>query len=103
MSDEDKILRFPGGQPEADAAADDAGAEASPLAQALGLKLSADQEKALQVVLSGMSFVCVGIKPTGSGADFFTAVHGPAQDLTNARPHLDGVIERAYQRKGLSD
>ena len=48
-----------------------------------------------------MSFVMIGIKATDRGADFFTAVHGEAADLRNAQPHLDGVIARAYSRKGL--
>ena len=43
----------------------------------------------------------LGIKATDRGADFFTAVHGEAADLRNAQPHLDGVIARAYSRKGL--
>jgi len=63
--------------------------------------LTADQEKAVQIVLSGMSFVCIGIKPEGDGADFFTAIHGQREDLMDAGPHLGGVIERAYQRKDL--
>ena len=62
--------------------------------------LSAEQQKAFQVVLSGMSFVCVGIQPTQAGADFFTAVHGELADLRNASPHLAGVIDRAIARKG---
>ena len=62
---------------------------------------SEDQEKALQVIMSGMSFVCIGIRPTESGADFFTAVDGDAQELTDAAPHLDGVVDRALRRKGL--
>ena len=51
--------------------------------------------------MSGMDFVLVGIQPTESGADFFTAVHGDARALFNAQPHLAGVIERAYGRKGI--
>lgn len=63
--------------------------------------LTEDQRKAMQVVLSGMGFVLIGIKPTPAGADFFTAIHGEAADLRNAQPHLDGVIERAPARKGV--
>ncbi|GDY13190.1 hypothetical protein LBMAG53_20680 [Planctomycetota bacterium] len=63
--------------------------------------LTEDQRKAVQLVLSGMAFVCIGIKPTDRGADFFTAVDGDPGDLRNALDHLGGVIERAYGRKGL--
>lgn len=102
---DDKILQFPGsGKPDANAkpkAKGKASGEAlSPAA--LGPDgLSEDQRKAMQVVLSGMPFVLIGIKATERGADFFTAMHGEAADLRNAQPHLDGVIERAFARKGI--
>ncbi len=89
----DKIIRFPGLAPAAPAPS------ATPEIGADGL--TEDQRKAVQLVLSGMSFVMIGIKATDRGADFFTAVHGEAADLRNAQPHLDGVIARAYSRKGL--
>lgn len=113
MADDDRIIRFPGAdgraptpprgvrqQPparkgKADIAGDAADAPIDPS------QLSEDQRKALQIVLSGMSFVIVGIKPTQSGADFFTGIHGDDAELRNAAPHLAGVIERAYTRKGL--
>ena len=111
MADDDKILQFPGGgslsgKPEAKASAKakaKAKAPAEPLPPAvLGADgLSEDQRKAMQVVLSGMPFVLIGIKATERGADFFTAMHGEAADLRNAQPHLDGVIERAFARKGI--
>lgn len=105
MSEDDNIIKFPG----ADA---DASAQNQEAANADGIgpirfngqgmpELSADQEKALHVILSGMSFVCVGIKPTEGGADFFTAVEGKDEDLRNAQPHLEGVIDRAFDRKGI--
>lgn len=92
---DDKIIRFPGGEkqppPPPQAGGDPAGLDG----------LDAEQRKAIGIILSGMPFVLVGIKSTPSGADFFTALWGEASDLRNARPHLDGVIERAYGRKGL--
>jgi hypothetical protein len=92
----DKIIRFPG------AAGNKPAPPAAEPATPAGLDgLSDDQRKAIQVVLGGMSFVLVGIKPTDRGADFFTAVHGEPGDLRNAYDHLPGVIERAYGRKGL--
>jgi hypothetical protein len=90
----DNIIRFPGSAKPAEpapTAADGVGADG----------LTEDQRKAVQLVLSGMSFVMVALKPTDRGADFFTAVHGEASDLRNAQPHLDGVIARAFSRKGL--
>ena len=69
---------------------------------ALGIPgLSEDQEKAIQLIGSGQPFVLVAISPTDTGADFFTAIDGEADDLRNAGPHLRGVIERLYTRRGL--
>jgi hypothetical protein len=107
----DNIIRFPGAAKPGTASSPDTAAapgESAPGASTptgappLGADgLTDDQRKAMQVILSGMSFILVGIKPTDRGADFFTAVHGEAHDLRNAQPHLDGVIARAYARKGL--
>jgi hypothetical protein len=108
----DKIIQFPGAAgrtpapiktPTPKPEVPPAGLDAEQLRQAqaaLG-NLSEDQQKALQIVMSGMPFVLVGIKPTDRGADFFTALHGEDADLRNAQPHLDGVIARAYGRKGV--
>lgn len=95
MSDDDRILRFPGQAPAPDPA------RRAPVAPAALAHLSEDQRKALSIVMSGMPFILVGISATDSGADFFTALHGAEADLRNAQPHLSGVIERAYARKGL--
>lgn len=94
----DKIIRFPGA---AGAKTPPTPAPAPAAADAGPDGLSEDQRKAVQIVLSGMPFVLVGIKPTDRGADFFTAVHGDHTDLRNAQDHLPGVIERAYGRKGI--
>ncbi|HYE08221.1 MAG TPA: hypothetical protein VEL07_22095 [Planctomycetota bacterium] len=106
----DKVIQFPGtagrqppepekpGRGRKTAKSEAAGTPAAPIdAQ----NLSDDQKKAMQIVLSGMPFVAIGIKSTTSGADFFTAVHGDEAALRNAAPHLPGVIERAFGRKGL--
>ena len=90
---DDKLIRFPGAQAAASAP--------EPVAPAQSGGLTPEQEKALGIVLGGMSFVCIGIQPTASGADFFTAVQGDAQALRDAQPHLDGVIARAYRRQGI--
>ena len=103
MADDDKIIRFPGaaGKIPGKAAGKAAAKSSEPVPPTGPDGLSEDQRKAMQIVLSGMPFVAVGIKATPSGADFFTAVHGEASDLRNARDHLAGVIERAMSRKGL--
>jgi hypothetical protein len=122
MMGDDKIIRFPGAaKPATDTpAADkplkvaaarpplkDSGKNAAvkgafkPAADPVlpGLEhLSEAQRKAIGIVLSGMPFVTVGLKPTVSGADFFTAVGGDATDLHNAEPHLAAVISRAIDR-----
>jgi hypothetical protein len=65
------------------------------------LKLTPDQEKAISTILSGTSFVCIGILPTPDGADFITACGGEPADLRNAQEHLPGVILRLFERKGI--
>lgn len=94
----DKIIRFPGAGLKS--AATPAAAPATPATGPDGM--SDEQRKAIGIIISGMPFVLVGIKGTDRGADFFTAVAGEASDLRNAHPHLAGVIERAFERKGLA-
>ncbi len=93
----ENIIRFPGTGDDAD----EPGAPEAPAGPVSWEDLTEDQIKAVQVVLSGMDFVCLGVKPTTSGADFFTAVHGDATVLGQAQPHLSGVIDRAFARKGI--
>lgn len=91
----DNIIRFPGNTKTASASA-------TPAPEVPGADgLTDDQRKAIQLVASGLSFVMVALKSTDRGADFFTAVHGDATDLRNAQGHLDGVIARAFDRKGI--
>lgn len=66
-----------------------------------GEMLNADQQKAIALVLSGMTFICIGIEPAKTGADFFTALHGDHDELRNAEQHLPEVIGRLYSRKGV--
>jgi len=102
---DDKIIRFPGGAAAADAKPKAKAAKRRSGEPPAGVvdpaTLDDDQKKALQIVFSGLPFVLVGIKAAASGADFYTAVHGEPADLRNAAPHLPGVIERAFARKGL--
>lgn len=100
MADDEKILKFPGAAKRTEPAT--AKPAAKPEPPAVGADgLTDDQRKAMQIVLSGMPFVLIGIKPTAGGADFFTAVSGEATDLRNAQDHLGGVIDRAFARKGI--
>ena len=99
MSDDDKIINFPG-------STDAGGASDQPVSLpgdgSTGISgLSADQEKAIQVAVSGMSFVMIGIKPTSGGADFFTAVDGDRTELRDAQSHLQGVIDRLFDRREI--
>ena len=100
MPDDDKIIKFPGAAKRPDVAPTKPAPKGE--APAVGADgLNEDQRKAMQIVLSGMPFVLVGIKATGGGADFFTAISGEPSDLRNAQDHLGGVIERAFSRKGI--
>jgi len=97
---DDRVIAFPGGT--ASPRRDEQVSEPGP--GDVGIPgLSADQEKAIQIVLSGMSFVCIGIKPAGDGADFYTSLHGKRGELHDAGPHLDGVIQRAYERRDIRE
>ena len=63
--------------------------------------LSIEQLQAVDIVSSGIAFVTIGIKPTVSGADTFSAIDGPGEDLHNIKGKLPEVIERAYAKRGL--
>jgi hypothetical protein len=95
----DKIIQFPGGTDRPDPDPD----RLSPVGEgALGLAgLTVDQEKAIQLVLSGMSFVCIGVSPTATGADFYTAVDGKREDLEPAKEHLGGILADALKKRGV--
>jgi hypothetical protein len=67
----------------------------------LPVNLTEQQQKAVSCILSGMTFVFIGIQPSDSGADFFTALHGEDADLRNAQDHLPDVISRLYVREGI--
>jgi hypothetical protein len=64
--------------------------------------LTAEQRKAIALVLGGLGFVAIAVKPTGeTGADFYVAVDGDLEALRNAREHLQGVIDRAFAKRGI--
>lgn len=86
-----KIIKFPG------AKADSTATVASEPAKIL----SKDQDKAISLILSGQTFILISMKPTDTGSDFFTAMHGDNTELRNAEEHLPGVIRRLYERKGI--
>ncbi len=68
--------------------------------------LNADQEKAFGIVLGGMAYLVVGVRPTigdrgNPGADFFTVTGGNPEHLRDAKCSLGDVIDRAYARGGI--
>ena len=106
----DKIIQFPGARSTkvgAPAAPQPEGALVPPTrvddepAPPFAGVLSPDREKAIKLIMSGVSFILIGVKPAPTGADFFTALDGDATDLRNAESHLPEVIGRLYERKGL--
>ena len=92
----DKIIQFPGA---GRSASSTPAPDVAPVVGPDGL--TDEQRKAIQLVMSGITFVMIGLKPSDKGADFFTALHGDHGDLRNAHPHLGGVIDRLYARKGV--
>lgn len=95
---ESNILKFPGPKK---APTGDSNSPVTEKHQMPLDKLTPDQEKAIGLIISGVSFVFVGMKPTERGADFFTALHGDATDLRNAEDHLPAIISKLYVRKGI--
>jgi hypothetical protein len=90
-----KVIQFPGAKPPAEKPSDQM--------PVLPVDLSADQQKAIGIILSGQTFICIGIdQPASGGADFFTACHGDESFLRNAEDSLPGVIRRLFVRKGIS-
>jgi len=76
----------------------------TPLSEAqisLIARIATEQLQAVDIVSSGIAFVTIGIKPTVSGADTFSAIDGPGEDLHNIKGKLPEVIERAYAKRGL--
>jgi hypothetical protein len=65
------------------------------------VELDEAQARALSVVTSGHPFLLIGIKPTPTGADIFSAVHGDPEELRKIHPKLLEVIDRAYARAGV--
>lgn len=99
--DDDRVIRFPGSQP-APAAPKAARAETPATGRPPDpADLDEDRRKAISVILSGMPFVCIGIQPSATGADFFTSLGGDTAELAKAQPHLDGVIDRLFQKRGI--
>lgn len=95
MSD-DNVIQFPGAKPKSSPASEQ---KAKPPRSPEDL--TEEQRKAIGIIMSGRAFVLVGIEPTQTGADFYTAVYGEKNDLRNALSHLPDVIVRAFNRKGI--
>lgn len=89
-----KVIQFPGAKaPEPTPAQD---------AKATFDNMTEDQRKAMSIIASGATFICIGIEqPASGGADFFTACHGDEGYLRNAEDHLPAVIHRLLVRKGI--
>jgi hypothetical protein len=66
------------------------------------MQLTPEENKAISIILSRKPFVLLGISPTGdTGADFFVAVEGDKDVLRAAKDHLPGVINRAFDKRGI--
>lgn len=65
------------------------------------IQLSQAQQKAVNIVISGMPFIVVGILPTVSGADIFSALGGNKEELIKVYHKLGEILERAYEQENL--
>lgn len=110
----DKIIQFPGSkiknpgvtagpvQPEGALAPPNTAKDVVQIRGPEGdVPLTEQQQKAIHCILSGLSFVFVGIRDTDGGADFFRAIHGSDASLRNALPHIHDQVDKAYYTKGL--
>lgn len=107
----DNIIRFPGAKAPLPSKEELGYDPALPGAESTGVvlrtpdgklvTLSESQAKALSVVLSGHPFLVIGIKPTSTGADIFSVVHGDHEELKKIRPKLPELIDRAFDRAGV--
>ena len=93
-----KVIQFPGAK-----APPQPAEKPSDRKPVLPMDLNEDQQKAVGIILSGQTFICIGIdQPASGGADFFTACHGDESFLRNAEGSLPDVIHRLFVRKGIS-
>jgi len=65
-------------------------------------QLNAAQTKAINLIMSGLPFVTVAIRPTSeTGHDFFVSIDGNHDVLRLAQSELPRVIDRAFAREGI--
>lgn len=103
MSDDPTPIQFPG-LPQDDAPRPTPGSVSHgiPPGPFFGeMELSYDQLKAIDAILRADAFVCIGVKSTGSGGDFFVAIDGDADELAKAAPHLEQVLQKQLVKRGL--
>lgn len=70
-------------------------------AQGNVIKLTNDQQKAMQCIVSNMAFVFIGIHPTPTGADFYRATNGDDATLRNAYDAIHSQVDKAYAKRNL--
>ena len=101
------VIKFPGvrstsvGAPDGDRPARVDDQKAVPPVQAPPMQLTASQQKAIQIIASGMTFICIGLRPTGGGADLLTACQGDHDELRNFEQEIPAAISRLYTREGI--
>jgi hypothetical protein len=65
------------------------------------IQLSQAQQKAMNIIISGMPFVVIGIYPIRNGADIFSSLGGNKEELIKAYDKLGEILERAYEKENL--
>ena len=65
------------------------------------LHLEQEQQQAMSTILGAKNFICIGIVPTETGADFHVSAGGDSADFHNALPHLELLVMNSLIKKGL--
>jgi len=102
----DKIIYFPGWEPKVASQESENSDNDDVILDILdfdeGPEFAPEQQKALNILNSGVSFVMIGIKPTDTGADFFNAIYfKDKSDISNCIDFLPNIINKACSKKGI--
>lgn len=97
----EKIIQFPGAVPKEEIKEEEHTHILRNEETGEEVKLTQDQQKAMNIILSQTTFILIGFVPSPSGCDFYTALHGDKEVLANAKDSLIDVIGRLYAKRNI--